>query len=157
MATLKTDISTAIDTAHVTKRVSGVLASGSVRLLEATYTFTGTEAASGDVIEIGEVPTGAVVLPELSRVANEAALGGSDLALPKIGDALDDDRYSATSLSLHSSNAASQALTVNVADGLINRHVVTEASKRLRATFSRTNAPTAGKKVKFLIAFRLGS
>lgn len=157
MATLKTDLATAIDSGLVRNRISGVAASGSIRFVEATYTFTGAEAASGDTLEICDVPVGAVVLPEHCRLANEASLGGSDLALPKIGDSANDDRYSATSITLHSSNAAIQSVTPNVAEGVIARHTVTAATSRIIATFTRTNAPTAGKKVKFLIAYRLGS
>lgn len=155
MATQKTNESAAIDSKLVERRVPGNIAGGSVRYFEATYAFLGTEAASGDVIDICSIPVGAVVLPELCRVANEASLGGSDLALPKLGDPVDDDRYSATSVSLHSSNAAIQSFAPNIADGVIARHIVTEATQRIRATFTRTNAPTAAKRLKFLIAYRL--
>lgn len=156
MATFKTDIATANDSGLVRNRLNATTASGDIRYLEATYTTTGTEAASGDTIEIGDIPVGAVVLPELSRVANEASIGGSSVAIAKIGDAKDDDRYSAASLSVDSSNAASTAVTAAIASSVIPRHVVTDETQRLIATFARTNAVTAGKKLKFLIAYRLG-
>lgn len=155
MATFYTAEATTQNTGELRSRVPGDLASGDIRYAEFTYTFTGTEAASGDTIEIGDIPVGAVVIPELSRVANEASMGGSALALPKIGDAGDDDRYSATSISIHSSNAGVTALTPNVGASVIPRHIVTEATKRLVATFTRTNAATAGKKLVFVIAHRI--
>lgn len=156
MATRDTNEVEAIDSLNVRNRVEGVIASGSIRVYEATYEFLGTEGATGDTIDICDIPVGAVVLPEHCKVANEASLGGSDLALPKVGDSANDDRYSATSISLHSTNAAIQSFTPNVTEGIIARHEVTAATQRITATFTRTNAPTAGKKVKFLIAFRLG-
>jgi hypothetical protein len=82
-------------------------------------------------------------------------MGGSVLALPKIGDAGDDDRYSATSISVNSSTAGIVAVTANVTASVVPRHVVTEATKRLIATFTRTNAATAGKKLVFSIAYRM--
>lgn len=156
MAILKTAEATNADSPNVRDRNQGVLTSGDYRTLEATYEMTGTEAASGDVIDIGDIPVGAVVLAEDIRVANEADMGGSDLALPTIGDGEDADRYSATSIAVHSSNAAIQTATPNVADGIISRHVVTRATQRIKAAFTRTTEPTAGKKLKFLVPYRIG-
>lgn len=155
MAAFKTAEATTQDTGLLASRVSSKKATGDIRWLEATYTATGTEAASGDTIEIGDVPVGANVIPELFRIANEASMGGSDLAITGIGDSGSATRYSATSLSVHSSNAAVQAITPNVAGSVISRYSVTESTKRLIATFTRTNAMTAGKKIVFLVPFRL--
>ncbi len=154
MATLKTAEVTAIDTGLVRQRLQENVASAQVLHFEAVYTTTGSEAASGDTIAICDLPIGAVVLPELCRVSNEASVGGSVVAIPTIGDAVDADRYSATSISIHSSNAADQAVTPNVADGVITRTPIVAATKRIVAAFSRTNALTAGKKIKFLIVYR---
>lgn len=155
MATFYTAEATTQNTGELKGRVQGDLASGDIRYAEFTYTFTGTEAASGDTIEIGDIPVGAVVIPELSRVANEASMGGSALAITKIGDSTDDDRYSATSISIHSSNAGVTSLTPNVGASVIPRFTITAATKRLVATFTRTNAATAGKKIAFVIAHRI--
>lgn len=155
MATFYTAEATTQNSGELKSRVAGDLASGDIRYAEFTYTFTGTEAASGDTIEIGDIPVGAVVIPELSRVANEASMGGSALAITKIGDSTDDDRYSATSISVHSSNAGVTTLTPNVAASVIPRFAITAATKRLVATFTRTNAATAGKKLVFTIAHRI--
>jgi hypothetical protein len=155
MATFKTAEATKQDGGLLADRVSNRVATGDLRYLEFTYTFTGTEAATGDSIEIGDVPVNVEVLPELSSVAFEASMGGSDLALPVIGDSADADRYSATSIAINSSTAGRVAVTPAVATGVISRHKTTQATQRLIATFTRTNAATAGKKVKFFIAYRL--
>jgi hypothetical protein len=156
MATFNTKEAQAQADLLVRDRVQSTTSNGDVRFFEATYEFDGTEAATGDNIAVCEIPVGAVVLPEHSSVAFEASLGGSALAIPKIGDSADDDRYSATSISLNSSTAGRVAVTPAVATGIIARHKVTEATKTILADFTRTNAPTAGKKVKFIIAYRLG-
>lgn len=155
MATLKTNEASKQDAGLLSARVQGNIATGDIRYIEATYVATGSEAATGDVIDITDVPVGAVVLPEKCLVANEASLGGSAVALATIGDAVDADRYSATSISVHSSNAAVQAVTPAIGTSVIPRFVVTEATKRIQAAFSRTNAITAGKKIVFSIAYRL--
>jgi hypothetical protein len=155
MATLNTAEATKQNDALLASRVQGNLATGDVRYAEATYTCTGSEAASGDTIDVTDVPVGAVVLPEMCRVSNEASLGGSVIAIPTLGDALDVDRYSATSVSLNSSTAGSQAFTAAVATSVLPRFTVTAATKRIQAVLTRTTAPTAGKKISFLIAYRL--
>lgn len=155
MATFYADIAPSDLTLNVRNRISGDLSHGDVRYAEATYTTTGTEAASGDTIEVAVLPVGATPLPELFRVSHEASLGGSVVAIPTIGDASDADRYSATSISLNSSTANSQAVTPAVATSVIPRYVVTADTQRVVAAFSRTNAVTAGKKISFLIAYKL--
>ena len=155
MATFYTNIAASDLTLNVRNRNNGDLTHGDVRFAEATYTATGTEAASGDTIEVAVLPVGAVPVPELWRVANEASMGGSSIAIPTIGDASDADRYSATSISVNSSTAGSAAVTANVTASVLPRHTVTEATQRVVAAITRTNALTAGKKISFLIAYKL--
>jgi hypothetical protein len=155
MATLYTDIASSDLTLNVRNRNNSDLTHGDLRFAEATYTCTGNEAASGDNIEVCVLPVGAVPVPELWRVANEASLGGSVVAIPKIGDADNDDRYSATSISVNSSTAGSAAVTAAVATSVLPRYTVTEATQRVVAAITRTNAVTAGKKISFLIAYKL--
>lgn len=155
MATFYTDIAPENLELNVRNRVDGDLVKGNVVWAQATYTTTGTEAASGDNINVAVLPVGAIPLPELWRVNNEASLGGSVVAIPKIGDAGDDDRYSATSISLNSSTAGSQAVTPNIGVSVLPRYVVTEATRTVVAAITRTNAVTAGKKISFLLAFRM--
>jgi hypothetical protein len=141
--------------ALLANRVQANLATGDIRFIEATYTTNGLEATSGDFIDITDVPVGATVIPELCRVSNEASLGGSVVAIPTLGDALDVDRYSATSVSLNSTTAGSQAFTPAVATSVLPRFTVTAATKRIQAALTRTNAMTAGRRISFLIAYRL--
>jgi hypothetical protein len=155
MATFYTDIAPENLTLNVRNRNSADLTHGDIRYAEATYTTTGTEAASGDTIEVAVLPVGATPLPELWRVSNEASMGGSVIAIPTIGDASDADRYSATSISVNSSTAGSAAVTANVTASVLPRHTVTEATQRVVAAITRTNAVTAGKKISFLIAYKL--
>jgi hypothetical protein len=155
MATFYADIAPSDLTLNVRNRSNGDLTHGDVRFAEATYTATGTEAASGDNIEVCVLPVGAVPVPELWRVSNEASMGGSVIAIPTLGDAVDADRYSATSISVNSSTAGSAAVTANVTASVLPRHTVTEATQRVVAAITRTNAVTAGKKISFLIAYKL--
>lgn len=155
MATFYSNIAASDLTLNVRNRNNGELTHGDVRFAEATYTATGTEAASGDTIEVCVLPVGAVPLPELWRVSNEASMGGSVIAIPTLGDAADADRYSATSISVNSSTAGSAAVTPAVATSVLPRFAVTEATQRVVAAITRTNAVTAGKKISFLIAYKL--
>ena len=155
MATLYTDIAPSDLTLNVRNRNNSDLTHGDLRFAEATYTATGSEAASGDTIEVVVLPVGAVPVPELWRVANEASMGGSDIAIPTIGDASDADRYSATSISVNSSTAGSAAVTAAVATSVLPRYTVTADTQRVVAAITRTNALTAGKKISFLIAYKL--
>jgi hypothetical protein len=155
MPAFYTDIAPENLTLNVRNRVDGDLVTGNVVYAQATYTATGTEAATGDTIEVAVLPVGAIPLPELWRVNNEAAMGGSVLAIPTIGDAADVDRYSATSISINSSSAGSQAVTPAIGTSVLPRFVITEATQRVVAAFTRTNAMTAGKRISFLLAFRL--
>ena len=155
MATFYTNIAASDLTLNVRNRNNGDLTHGDVRFAEATYTATGTEAASGDTIEVCVLPVGAVPVPELWRVSNEALMGGSSVLINTLGDTSDTDRYSTNSISINSSSAGSAAVTPNVAASVLPRHTVTEATQNVVATISRTNALTAGKKISFHIAYKL--
>ena len=155
MATFYTDIAPENLELNVRNRVDGDLVKGNVVYAQATYTTTGTEAASGDNINVAVLPVGAIPLPELWRVNNEASIGGSVVAIPTIGDASDADRYSATSISLNSSTAGSQAVTPAVATSVVPRYTVTADTRTVVAAITRTNALTAGKRISFLLAFRM--
>lgn len=155
MATFYTDAAPSDLTLNVRNRVSADISHGDVRYTEAVYTCTGTEAATGDTIEVAVLPVGAVPLPSLWRVNNEASLGGSAVSIATLGDAEDADRYSATAISLNSSTAGSQAVTPAISTSVLPRYTVTATTQRVVAAFARTNAVTAGKKISFLIAYKL--
>ena len=155
MATFYTDIAPENLTLNVRNRTEGDLVTGNVVYAQATYTATGTEAASGDNINVAVLPVGAIPLPELWRVNNEASMGGSVIAIPTIGDAGDADRYSATSISINSSTAGTAAVTPNIGVSVLPRYTVTEDTRTVVAAITRTNALTAGKKISFLLAYRM--
>lgn len=150
MANLNTDIY-AGQIGNVGGRPEGQRVTGDVLFLQALYTTTGAEAAA-DVINIGLLPIGAIIIPHLSRVSCEA-LGGTGTAISKIGDAADDDRYSATSIAVTS--AASTAVTP-VAGGETSLYKVISETNVLKATVALSSGSvTAGKKLLFLIAYRM--
>lgn len=143
-------------TETVRNRMNASSTNGDVRYFESVLTATGTEAATGDSFVIAKIPVGAVVLPEETKIANEASMGGSVLSIVKIGDAAVDDRYTATATTIHSSNAAVQSITPNIAASVIPRWKATKDTQEVIAAFTRTNAMTAGKKILFRVAYKLG-
>ena len=64
MATFYSDIAASDLTLNVRNRTSADLTHGDIRYAEATYTATGTEAATGDTIEVAVLPVGATPLPQ---------------------------------------------------------------------------------------------
>jgi hypothetical protein len=154
MATFNTDIKADQDSITAKDLIPGIKTTGNIVLLEATHTATGTEAATGDSIIVADLPIGAIVIAEDIRVACEASLGGSDVEIAAIGDAVDADRYG-TAAELNSSTATNATPTPNIAASVVTRFVVTAATRTVIATVTRTNALTAGKKIKFRIPYLL--
>jgi hypothetical protein len=155
MATLYASPNTATANETVRNRTSASAAAGDVRFFESVYTFTGAEVTADNIV-VAKLPIGAVPLPEEFKVAQEASLGGGTNAIPKIGDSTDDDRYSATSITLHASNAGVNSVTPNVGASVIPRHTITAATQEVLANLTFATIPTTGKKVLFKIAYRLG-
>lgn len=151
MATFNTAEYTKQADGRLSNRVEGNLTSGDIRLAETVYTTAGTEAAN-DLVNVITLPIGAVVLPELCRYAYEAS-GGTGTAIATLGDAGDDDRYSATSVTITS---AGYTAVTPVADRVLTRYAVTSATNTVIAKLGLSSGSvTAGKKVKFVIAYRL--
>lgn len=151
MATFKTDIQTG-QTGFAVSRPEGEKVTGEVMFAQAEWTVPTTTVTTGDTIEIITLPVGAIVIPELSRT-NTDGLGGTTPAISKIGDSADDDRYTATSQAVLSAGA--NAWTPNVTASVVPRYVVTKDTNVLIATLTHGGAPTAGKKIGWLIAFRM--
>ncbi|GAT35616.1 hypothetical protein TSACC_3687 [Terrimicrobium sacchariphilum] len=152
MATVKTDVATSQSSNSVRDRGDSNKVSGDIRIAEAVYTTTAGLAA-GDIIDIVQLPIGAIVLPERSWVANEAS-GGTGAAIAKIGDAEDDDRYSATSIDLTSAGA--RAVTAVNTTAVLVRTPVTKTTNTIKATVALTSGNvTAGKLIRFSIAYIL--
>lgn len=152
MATLQTDIAAGQQSPLVENRVDGQRVTGQRRYVTAILTLTGSEAA-GDLIEIADIPVGAILVPGACRVTNEAS-GGTGTAISKIGDSADDDRYSATAIAL--TTAATALVTPVVATGIIAQYAVTAATRRIIGTLALSSgSTTAGRKVVFELAYRM--
>jgi hypothetical protein len=151
MATFNTAEYTKQADGLLSNRVDGQIASGDTRIAEAVYTTAGTEAAA-DLVNVITLPVGAVVLPENCRYAYEAS-GGTGTAISTLGDAGDDDRYSATSVTITS--AGTTAVTP-VTDRVLTRYEVTASTNTVIAKLGLSSGSvTAGKKIKFVIGYRL--
>lgn len=151
MATVKTDVATAQSSQSVRDRVDGNSVTGGIRFAEAVLTV-GTLAAA-DIIEIVTLPIGAIVLPERSWVATDG-VGGTSAVISKIGDASDDDRYSATSIAI-TSGGITAVTAANTTSGIV-RTPVTSATNTIKATFGLgSGTVTAGQKIRFSIAYIL--
>lgn len=149
MATLKTDVYLGQSSGNVGSRVTGNKVTGEVRYLTGLYTATGAEAA-GDVVQIGQLPVGAIVLPRQSTVSSDG-VGGTSATVTKLGDASTDNRYSATSIAITS--AISSAVTP-VAGIEASQYQVDSTTCVLQATLGLgSGSYTAGKKILFIIAF----
>jgi len=145
----KTDLIKKIDALSVKQRPSGNQLGAALQRQTATYTFTGEEA-DGDIIELGELPVGATLLPDLSKIISEG-VGGTGGAISSIGTPNDDDAYSSTSINITS--AGINAITPTNAS-MLSPIVVTEATKRVIAKLALTSGSfTAGKKIRAQLVF----
>jgi hypothetical protein len=139
----------------VRNRPEASASNGDVRFYESVYTVDGTEVTADNIV-VARLPVGAVVIPELSAVAQEASLGGGTNAIPTIGDSTDADRYSATSITLHASNAGVTNVTPNVGASVIPRFSITSTTQEVLANLTFATIPTTGTKILFRIAYKLG-
>lgn len=123
---------------------------GDISSFEGQYTFLGTEN-SGDVLPIINLPAGAILHPDSIRVISEG-IGGTGVVFNKIGDAGDDDRYSATNVAL----TAAGIVTVTPTNAImLNPYVIEEANRTILAALSGTLPATAGKKITFRGIYRM--
>lgn len=147
MANLNTDIYAA-DIGNIRQRSDGKLTSGKIMRLSAVYTCTGAEA-NNDVIRIADLPIDGIVIPALCNISSDGT-GGTTPTIAKLGDAGDDDRYSATAVALTASfNRVTPAVPVSHTP-----FEITEATKTLQAVVGLADgAMTAGKKITFEIFY----
>lgn len=142
--------------ANTWSRSPGVQQTGDITYLEAVYTLTsGTDEATGDVIRICKLPANFVVIPHLCKIVSEAT--GTAFSIAKIGDlsvdgvsAPDDDaRYSSGTIDIKAGGAF-DLLYAGTAAGLAG--YTTTKEMWLTATLGTITSPTAGKKIRFVIA-----
>ena len=158
MALQKTDIATNQQTLNARYLNDGKNETGDLKFAFPVYTTTGLEAAA-DIIDIIQLPVGSMFIPSLSRVSSEAC-GGTGFAINTIGDGVagtnatvSANRYSATAIALVS--ALASAITEAAANAAIP-YATTAADNTLKAVLGLTSGTvTAGKKVQFVIAYRL--
>jgi hypothetical protein len=107
-----------------------------------------------DVITLIELPTGAIVLPELSKVivTDDATSGALTL---DIGDATDVDRY-ADGINAASAGEISftSVASTTVPDGLHNRHKLTADTNILQVTLATFTATIEAGEIIFVIAYK---
>jgi|GEM_PF-1683479 len=149
--TFKTALAEKQDSTAAKNRPNGFETGAALLCLTATYTATGTEVAS-DVIDIADLPIGAQLVPNLCTVVSEG-LGGTTGTIAKLGDAEDDDRYSATAIAL---TAAGIVAVTPTNAAMLTPHTVTEATQRIKGVIGLASGSfTAGKKVRFQLVFKM--
>jgi hypothetical protein len=121
----------------------------SAMLMFATFTYTvdGTET-TGDTINFGYLPEGVIVVPALSRVSS-GGTGGTG-AITEIGDPLDPNRYSATSIAVAS--AVSTAVTTTNAQA-VSPVGVPVGGETITGTLTFASALTVGSKITLSLAY----
>jgi hypothetical protein len=131
-------------------RASGLNVTSQLMFLVSTYTTTGTEVAN-DLINVGLLPAGVVVVPDMCRVSTDG-IGGTGATVATLGDALDDDRYSATAVAVVS---AGSSLFTGVNAQLVAPVAVPEGGEIIRAKIGLSSGSiTAARRLTFTIAYR---
>lgn len=149
MAVLSTDTNTQQSSDRIRSRADGSRVNGTLRMARATYVATGNEAA-GDVINIVQLPVGAMIVASKCRVSSDG-VGGTGAAVASIGDAGNASRYSATSITV--SSAATSLVTPQNAIAVVP-YAISAGNETVTATLALTSGSlTAGKLISFLIAY----
>lgn len=163
MATLYTDLANVqlpAASANTWTRTDGAKVTGEIIYREGIYTLTdGTDETSGDLLRIAKVPANFILIPHLCKIVAEDP--GTAFNITKIGDlavdgttaANDDDRYSGA-IDISAGGAFDFAYSASAA-GLAGYKTTKEMW--LTATLGTVTAPTAGKKVRFIIAGAVGA
>lgn len=128
-------------------RASAALVTPVLMVATFTYTVDGTET-TGDTINFGRLPAGVTPIPRLGSVSSDGT-GGTG-AITKIGDAGDDDRYSATSIAVAS--AAVTAITSTNAQA-VSPAAVAEGYETITGVLTFASALTVGKKITLSLPF----
>lgn len=150
MATYYSDIATAeLAGPNIHSRLKTAAQVGrGLQMKEARVTTTAAMAAD-ELINLCALPIGAKVIPQLCRVLTEAS-GGTGTTIATIGDAEDDDRYSATAIVLTS--AAN--LAVVPAAAITASYAILAGNEIIKAKIGlASGAITAGKIIIFQIVY----
>jgi hypothetical protein len=113
-----------------------------------------TDNAQSDVIELIELPVGAILLPELSKVlvTDDATSGALTL---DIGDSSDADRY-ADGVNCASAGTVdfTSVVSTTVPAGLHTRHEVTSTTRLVTLTLATFTATIEAGELIVVIAFK---
>ena len=155
MATFNTDVAAgqlAVTTFSARDRVEGQRVTGDVRILEAIYTTTATEAST-DLVRFGILPIGAILFTENCWIFSEGT-GGTTAAFTSVGDEADSARYATADLALTAASSAPIKLTPLTAV-LLTRPVITSAMVAIVGVLSGTFPMTINKKVVIHLEYRM--
>jgi len=146
------DINTALRAIQIAptlgSRLKGRELTAAIMVAMVTHTVTAAEAAA-DVLNIIDLPVGCQLLTDQVKISNDAA-GGTAAVISKLGDATDDDRYSATNVAL----TAAGIVTVTPTNAImVTPYRIELANVTLKATLAGTFPMTAGKKITFQIPY----
>ena len=153
----KTDIATAQDATNPRNRANGFLTTAEILRLTAVVVIAGTEA-DGDVIDIGDLPNGAQLIPGHCQVSTDG-VGGTGATVASIGDAGSATRYSSTAIAITA--AGTTTVTPTSAAGATPYAVTIPApgvsgtaTNRIKATLGLTSGSlTAGKLLRFTLFY----
>ena len=150
MPSFNSDIqANAVSGALASRNNNSALTSGQKRHVSALITTTAAWAAN-DLVHIATLPIGSVLIPEECRVSMEAC-GGTGTAFATLGDDGDDDRYSATSISLTS--AATTAVTPTAANALAP-YAIAAGNEVIKAKVALSSGTvTAGKLIRVRLTY----
>lgn len=114
MATKYTDLATVQEAAKLStaaRAISNEKLDGGLHRARARITFTGS-IASGDIIKIAELPTGAVVLPHLcvAKTGGVTAAVDIDIGTPTVADAFSNGLSMGTAAGIKTFNQGATAL-----------------------------------------------
>lgn len=163
MPTHVTDVATKqtpVEAADTWSRDAGNKQTGNLLFIDATYTLTsGTDETSGDLINICKIPANAKVVPHLCKISAEnpgTAFNIAKIGLIKCdvdGSATDDDDAVSTAIDISAGGAFDFAWA---AQAIAQDDVAETEDMWLQAELGTITSPTAGQKVRFLIAIAPG-
>lgn len=146
MANFSSDTYTKQTSLLVRDRQDGNNVSGRIVAFKAKFTTTAAWAAA-DVLDIVQLPVGATLLVQSLRVSTDG-VGGTGCTIAKIGDALDDDRYSATAVALTAAGTHLAVTGVNA--NAIAPYEVLSTSNVVKGVLALSSGSVTADKVVYI-------
>jgi hypothetical protein len=141
--------------ADASKAPSSATFNGRLCISEVTYTVVGTEVAT-DYINLVDIPSGARVLPHLSTVVGDAAGPGTTLT-GDFGHDTDPDAYGAAQTLGGAMAVAGKPWMASpaTAGAEVLVPVTYGGRKTVRFTITAAAGLVAGRKLRFIVAYRM--